>query len=87
MLANLGLVDLLIVFIYFGIVFYIARWATFKRKHAGAASVDYFLSGKSEGWFVIGAALFACYSHRSKLLRTSADARPTEISNLQSSCW
>ncbi len=61
MFSNLAPFDLAIVLAYFGVVLYIARWATKRREHgdSGAASLDYFLSGKSEGWFVIGTALFA----------------------------
>jgi solute:Na+ symporter, SSS family len=83
MLANLGAVDLLIVVIYFGIVFYIARWATIRRKHAGAASVDYFLSGKSEGWFVIGAALFASNIGSEIILGLAGSGARADMPNAQ----
>lgn len=53
--------DLLIIAIYFGITLWIAWWAS--RVHGNPqveqASVDYFLAGKNEGWFVIGASLFS----------------------------
>jgi solute:Na+ symporter, SSS family len=83
MLANLGTVDLLIIFIYFGIVFYIARWATIRRKRAGAASVDYFLAGKSEGWFVIGAALFASNIGSEIILGLAGSGARADMPNAQ----
>ncbi|MDH4089298.1 MAG: sodium:solute symporter [Cyclobacteriaceae bacterium] len=53
--------DLLIITIYFGITLWIAWWAS--RKKQGPVenldSADYFLAGKREGWFVIGASLFS----------------------------
>lgn len=57
MLENIGFWDLSILLIYFGIVLWIAKWASSSRKSEG--SVDYFLAGKNQGWFVIGASLFA----------------------------
>ncbi|MFM7487516.1 MAG: hypothetical protein ACKO13_11435 [Cytophagales bacterium] len=51
MITNLSSFDIFIVLAYFGVVFYVARWATLRRKHGNSdtASADYFLSGKSEG--------------------------------------
>ncbi len=53
--------DLLIIGIYFGITLWIAWWASrgSGKTTKGLGSVDYFLAGKSEGWFVIGASLFS----------------------------
>jgi len=61
MLKNMSYWDLLIITIYFGITLWIAWWAS--RKKQGPVenldSADYFLAGKREGWFVIGASLFS----------------------------
>lgn len=61
MFENMSSWDLLIIALYFGITLWIAWWAS--RPKGGSqkdlASVDYFLAGKNEGWFVIGASLFS----------------------------
>ena len=61
MLENLSSLDLLIIGTYFGIILWIAWWVSRGRKgaHKPQNSVDYFLAGKDQGWFVIGASLFA----------------------------
>ena len=59
MLANFSVLDLSIIAIYFGIILWIAKWASEGRKDAELSSVDYFLAGKNQGWLVIGASLFA----------------------------
>ncbi len=61
MLNNLHFLDVLIIGIYFGIVLWIAWWASKKGDKEGKelGSSDYFLAGRNEGWFVIGASLFA----------------------------
>ncbi len=61
MLANLSLIDLIIIGTYFAIVLWIAWKVSSKRKAVGdkQASLEYFLAGKDQGWFVIGASLFA----------------------------
>ena len=51
--------DLLFIGLYFGIILWIARWASTEKKSGAFSSVDYFLAGKNQGWFVIGASLFA----------------------------
>lgn len=52
--------DILVIASYFGFVFLLALIVTLReRKKANQAADSYFLSGKSEGWFVIGASLFA----------------------------
>ena len=53
----MDVLDITIIFIYFGIVLWIAWWASGRKKNI--SSSDYFLAGKDEGWFVIGASLFA----------------------------
>ena len=58
MLSNLSLWDIVIIIIYFGIILWIAQWASKKRSTSGGA-VDYFLAGKNQGWLVVGASLFA----------------------------
>lgn len=57
MISNL---DVFVIASYFGLVFLLALFVTIKeRRKSQKASDSYFLSGKSEGWFVIGASLFA----------------------------
>lgn len=52
--------DILVIASYFCFVFLLALIVTLReRKKANQAADSYFLSGKSEGWFVIGASLFA----------------------------
>ena len=52
-------IDFLIIFIYFGLILWIAKWASSEKKDGTFSSVDYFLAGKDQGWLVIGASLFA----------------------------
>ena len=59
---SLGVLDTVIIFGYFAIVFLLAWWVTRQERKAKAenyGSSDYFLGGKNVGWFVIGASLFA----------------------------
>lgn len=61
MLVNMSLWDFTIIAAYFGVVLWIAWWASkggSTRKNE-LDSTDYFLAGKNEGWFVIGASLFS----------------------------
>jgi len=58
MLSNISLWDISILFIYFGIILWIAKWAS-GGKEKSKGPVDYFLAGKNQGWLVIGASLFA----------------------------
>lgn len=51
--------DLGFIALYFGIILWIARWASVKKEGNTFSSVDYFLAGKNQGWLVIGASLFA----------------------------
>ncbi len=59
--APLSPLDFGVVGAYFLIVFGVAWWATVRdrNKAAVSGSADYFLAGRSIGWFVIGASLFA----------------------------
>lgn len=60
MFESLHLWDLLTIGLYFVMVLGIAWWASRRKATASVNdSSNYFLSGKSEGWFVIGASLFA----------------------------
>jgi solute:Na+ symporter, SSS family len=61
MFENLGSLDLLIIAAYFGLTLWIAWWASRPkgRDQKDLSSSDYFLAGKNEGWFVIGASLFS----------------------------
>ena len=58
MLTSMSLLDIFIILIYFGIILWIAQWAS-KNKSESKGAVDYFLAGKNSGWMVIGASLFA----------------------------
>lgn len=61
MIHNLHYLDILIIAAYFGLVLWVAWWVSRGRRVAkkNPGSVDYFLAGKDQGWFVIGASLFA----------------------------
>ena len=58
MLSSLSYWDIAIILIYFGIILWIAQWASKSKSDSGSA-IDYFLAGKNSGWLVIGASLFA----------------------------
>ncbi len=58
MLADFHAIDLLIIALYFGLILWVARWASRKASSSGQ-SIDYFLAGKDQGWLVVGASLFA----------------------------
>lgn len=62
MFEKLSTGDLLIIggyfFIIFGVALYIF-WQERNKKSSGSESADYFLGGRSLGWIVIGASLFA----------------------------
>lgn len=58
MLTSMSLLDIFIILGYFGIILWIAQWAS-KSKSSSGGAVDYFLAGKNSGWLVIGASLFA----------------------------
>lgn len=58
MMTTLHFWDVAIIIIYFGIILWIAQWAS-KSKTEGKGAVDYFLAGKNSGWLVVGASLFA----------------------------
>lgn len=83
--APLSTPDIIIVLAYFAVVLLIARWATIRRKHSQntKASVDYFLSGKSEGWFVIGAALFASNIGSEIILGLAGSGARADMPNAQ----
>src|SRR5687767_1705147 len=55
-MANLDLVDLLVIAAYFVVLSAIAYWAARREK---AVSSDYFLAGRDVGWLAVGASLFA----------------------------
>jgi SSS family solute:Na+ symporter len=61
MFGTLHFIDLSIVLGYFAVVLWIAWYVSRGggRKTREQDSADYFLAGKSAGWFVIGASLFA----------------------------
>jgi len=55
----MNVLDYSIIALYFGIILWIAKWASEKKADGSFSSVDYFLAGKDQGWLVIGASLFA----------------------------
>lgn len=54
----MDVLDYLIIGLYFAIILLIAKWAA-SAKSSTYSSEDYFLAGRDQGWFVIGASLFA----------------------------
>jgi len=58
MFTNLSFWDVAIILVYFGIILWIAQWAS-RSKSESKGAIDYFLAGKSQGWLVVGASLFA----------------------------
>ncbi len=59
MLATFSGVDYAIILLYFVLILWIAKWVSKRESKSNFTSVDYFLAGKNQGWFVIGASLFA----------------------------
>ncbi len=55
-MANLDLIDILVIAAYFVVLSGIAYWAARREK---AVSSDYFLAGRDVGWLAVGASLFA----------------------------
>ena len=55
-MANIPLVDVLVIAGYFLILFGISVWAARREKNVSA---DYFLASRDVGWFAVGASLFA----------------------------
>ena len=52
----MSILDSVIVILYFAGILFLGIWAGRKR---GRTSSDYFLAGRSLGWFMVGAALFS----------------------------
>ena len=63
----MNFIDFSVIAIYFGVILWIAKWAATTKANAEFSSVDYFLAGKNQGWLVIGASLFACFTSRMKI--------------------
>lgn len=55
----LGMLDWVIIALYFMVVFAVAFGVTWRDKKGHETSAGYFLAGRHAGWFVIGASLFA----------------------------
>ena len=55
-MANLHIVDILVIAAYFVVLAGIAYWAARREKKL---SSDYFLAGRDVGWLAVGASLFA----------------------------
>lgn len=76
MKLEIGVIDLLVIIVYFFAVFSIAWWAT-KRGEVHENSAGYFLAGRNIGWVVIGTSLFASNigsEHLVGLAGTGADS-------------
>lgn len=58
MFSDLSIWDVSIIIIYFGLILWIAKWVS-GGKEKSKNSVDYFLAGRNQTWFVVGASLFA----------------------------
>jgi SSS family solute:Na+ symporter len=54
----LHVVDWILIFVYFVIIFIIAWWAYLKERKSKTSS-EYFLAGRNLGWWIIGAAIFS----------------------------
>jgi SSS family solute:Na+ symporter len=54
----LHVIDWILIFVYFVIVFAIAWWAYLKERKSKTSS-EYFLAGRNLGWWIIGAAIFS----------------------------
>ena len=59
MITNFSILDYTVVLLYFALIFWISKWVSKKQDATEFNSVDYFLAGRNQGWFVIGASLFA----------------------------
>ncbi|NQW26498.1 MAG: sodium/solute symporter [Flammeovirgaceae bacterium] len=55
----MNIIDYSIIAGYFGVILWIAKWASKGKSAQEFSSVDYFLAGKNQHWLVIGASLFA----------------------------
>lgn len=57
----IGLIDWIVIVLYFGGLFGVAGWAILRDRQGGGEedSADYFLAGRNVGWFVVGTSLFA----------------------------
>jgi solute:Na+ symporter, SSS family len=52
----MGMLDWIVIGLYFGILLAVTWWTILKRKNS---STDYFLASRHIGWLVVGAAIFA----------------------------
>jgi len=59
MLSNFNTLDIFIILLYFAVILWISKWSASGGKGKSFSSTDYFLAGKNQGWFFIGASLFA----------------------------
>ena len=59
MFINFSGVDYAVILLYFILILWVAKWVSKKDAKTEFSSVEYFLAGKNQGWFVIGASLFA----------------------------
>jgi SSS family solute:Na+ symporter len=54
----LHVIDWILIFLYFILVFGIA-WRAYQREKKSKTSSEYFLAGRNLGWWIIGAAIFS----------------------------
>jgi SSS family solute:Na+ symporter len=57
--TRLVTLDWIVIGLYFLVVFAVAIWATMRERASRGTSTDYFLAGRSAGWFLVGGSLFA----------------------------
>ncbi len=67
---TLGTLDLGILITYFIIVLFLGLWLSRREKNQGA---DFFVGGRSFGWFAVGASLFASNISSEHLIGLAAD--------------
>ena len=70
-MLTLHWIDLVIIAVYFVGVLGLGLWIA--RKESGGGEDDYFVAGRSLGWFAVGASLFASNISSEHLIGLSAD--------------
>ena len=70
-MLTLHWIDLLIIAVYFVGVLGLGLWLA--RREAGGGEDDYFVAGRSLGWFAVGASLFASNISSEHLIGLAAD--------------
>ncbi|HET6566597.1 MAG TPA: Na+/glucose cotransporter, partial [Rhodothermales bacterium] len=59
-MSGITALDWVVVALYFLLTFGVAGWAIWReRRGKQETAVDYFLSGRNVGWFIVGTSLFS----------------------------